>query len=428
MAASIPVSVPVFTTLRDDIDYVLAEHQNTPNDEITALATLVGMLGIAQGHSTSFLTALQNFRFGCNPVWNSTTTIDVSLGQIVVSNAAGTIRKLRSKTTASSLTAASDMDTGSSFAASTAYYIYATADTGVTTPVYKISASASAPTGFTYYRKVGGFRTDGSSNILQNSIYSVVEGPDTRVPKGYIYGGRISNNASDATNDLDITACVARDDSDMYTITLGTTFTKRVDTTFTAGDGGGGLDTGTIGASGAKVYVFLIGKSTDAGAGDVLFSKSSSPTMPSGWDIKRLLGIVYWASTAWTKFQMHGQGPDVWFEMDGIQILSSGSQTSFTDIDVSSYVDPTYTRAIHCTAHVSQGTVSEVALRARLNGSSESAGVANEFHADHDDQSGPGNPSGGSRGNVFLDSSGIFEYAVTGGSANMYVRGYGVMR
>jgi len=45
MAASFPTSIKTFTTKTDDLDYPLAEHINSPQDEIVALETLLGVNG-----------------------------------------------------------------------------------------------------------------------------------------------------------------------------------------------------------------------------------------------------------------------------------------------------------------------------------------------------------------------------------------------
>lgn len=213
--ASVPTSIPSFSTIRDDIDYVLAEHQNTPNDEITALATLIGMLGVAQSHSASFLTTLQNYITGCGVLRASASSITVQSGQLVVSNSGGTIRKLRSKTTDSTLTSA-DLDTGASFTNSTAHYVYATGDTGVTTPVYKISTNASTPTGLTYYRRIGGFYVDSSGDI---TFAWSDQRPDLR-PGETIYE-RITEDATEDTTGTGIPV----DDTAPQTATEGKGYT-----------------------------------------------------------------------------------------------------------------------------------------------------------------------------------------------------------
>lgn len=165
MAASIPATVPVFITLNDGPqgDDILAANENTPNAEISALATMLGMFGTGktQAYGTDILTAIIN---GTSPICAkaSANSINVLAGVVWVADSGQTIRLPRRKTTTTVLTA-SDLDTGAM--AIGYYYIYATADTAVTTPVYKFSASASTPTGYTAYEQVGWFYNE-SSGIL----------------------------------------------------------------------------------------------------------------------------------------------------------------------------------------------------------------------------------------------------------------------
>lgn len=108
-------------------------------------------------------------------------------------------------------------------------------------------------------------------------------------PKGQIYGLTLSNNASDATNDIDIAAGEAASDGTVpYLMALGSTLTKRLDAGWSVGNNQGGLDTGAVGNN--KYYVWLIQRS-DTGVVDALFSLSStSPTMPTNYDRKALIG------------------------------------------------------------------------------------------------------------------------------------------
>lgn len=111
-------------------------------------------------------------------------------GSIAIPNASGSIVRWRRTTSTTTITW-SDIDTGAE-ASSTQYYVYATADTDITGMVFKISASSSAPSGATYYRKVGYFYNDSSGNIVN---------------VGNIKGGDVSNamtvslaNFSDTVN------------------------------------------------------------------------------------------------------------------------------------------------------------------------------------------------------------------------------------
>lgn len=109
--------------------------------------------------------------------------------------------------------------------------------------------------------------------------------------KGYLFGLTLSNNAIDATNDIDIAAGVAASDGAIpVPMTLASTLTKRLDAAWAVGSGNGGLDTGSIANS--TYHIWLIQRS-DTGVVDALFSVSpSSPTMPANYDRKRRIGSI----------------------------------------------------------------------------------------------------------------------------------------
>jgi hypothetical protein len=113
---------------------------------------------------------------------------------------------------------------------------------------------------------------------------------------GYIYGLTLSNNGTDATNDIDI-AVGAAGDSDGHTVMrLTTAITKRLDAAWAVGTGNGGLDTGSI--ADTTYHIWLIQRS-DTGVTDALFSASASaPTMPTNYDRKRRIGSIIRASAA----------------------------------------------------------------------------------------------------------------------------------
>lgn len=113
-------------------------------------------------------------------------------------------------------------------------------------------------------------------------------------PRGHIFGLTLSNNSTDANNDIDIAAGqAASDDSTAVMLTLSSAITKRLDAAWAVGDGNGGLDTGSK-ATSTCYFVWLIRRS-DTGVVDVLFSTSkTSPTMPTNYDQKRRLpGAIF---------------------------------------------------------------------------------------------------------------------------------------
>lgn len=114
--------------------------------------------------------------------------------------------------------------------------------------------------------------------------------------RGLIAGLTLSNNGLDPTNDIDIAAGQATDDGVSVVMRLGTGITKRLDGGWSAGTGGGGLDTGTK-ANGTWYHVWLI-RRPDTGAVDALFSTSAtSPTMPTNYTQKRRIGAVRTSGT-----------------------------------------------------------------------------------------------------------------------------------
>jgi|GEM_PF-1658440 len=124
------------------------------------------------------------------------------------------------------------------------------------------------------------------------------------LPKNYLTGLTLSNNASDATNDIDIAVGAARADGDAADMVLAAALTKRLDAAWAVGTGNGGLDTGAI--ADTTYHVFLI-KRSDTGVVDVLFSTSAtSPTMPANYDYKRRIGSIVRASSAIRRFTQTG--------------------------------------------------------------------------------------------------------------------------
>ena len=111
---------------------------------------------------------------------------------------------------------------------------------------------------------------------------------DIAALRGVISGLTYANNVADATNDLDIAVGEAMDATNIYWMTLASALTKQSDVAWAVGTNQGGLDTGVVGNS--DYYIWLIARS-DTGVVDVLFSLSSTaPTMPTGYDFKRLIG------------------------------------------------------------------------------------------------------------------------------------------
>ena len=109
---------------------------------------------------------LIEYRGSAKIEYASTSTITVTSGQVACSNSAGSVVRWRRNT--SDTTVSWTMLDTSSEAASTTYYLWAVADTDVATFTVTISTSSSAPSGKTYYAKLGQFYNNSSSNIVND--------------------------------------------------------------------------------------------------------------------------------------------------------------------------------------------------------------------------------------------------------------------
>lgn len=126
--------------------------------------------GLMRVNNEAIDRILQHYQMGAGVFYSSATAVTVAPGSVVCSNSGGTVRRLRSNTSSTSVGWA-NIDTGAE-AGSTTYYVYAVADTDATTFTVEISTSSSAPVGATYYLKLGSFYNNSSSNIDNYKVYS----------------------------------------------------------------------------------------------------------------------------------------------------------------------------------------------------------------------------------------------------------------
>lgn len=118
-----------------------------------------------------------------------------------------------------------------------------------------------------------------------------------------LYGLTLSNNVSDATNDIDIAAgaCVSDDGTTVMSLSA---ITKQLDAAWAVGTNQGGLDTGTI--ANTTYHLWVINR-PDTNVTDVLFSASaSSPTMPANYTKKKCIGSIMRTGGAIKAFTQYG--------------------------------------------------------------------------------------------------------------------------
>jgi len=108
---------------------------------------------------------LTNYRQGVRINYSSSSALSLSAGEVVCSNSDGSVRRFRKNTSATTVDW-DDIDTSSEEASET-YYVYAVADTDATTFTFKISKSATSPTGATYFKKLGSFYNNSDSDITR---------------------------------------------------------------------------------------------------------------------------------------------------------------------------------------------------------------------------------------------------------------------
>lgn len=154
--------------------------------------------------------------------------------------------------------------------------------------------------------RIANLGTPSASTDAANKTY--VDAVTTNVSastRGYLFGLTLSNNASDAVNDIDIAAGAASSDATVPVVmTLSSILTKRLDASWAVGTGNGGLDTGAI--ANGTYHVWLIQRS-DTGVVDALFSASAtSPTMPTSYDRKRRIGSIVRISASIKAFSQNG--------------------------------------------------------------------------------------------------------------------------
>lgn len=163
-----------------------------------------------------------NYKRGLAVNQTDSNTLSVLVGELAISNSAGSITRWRRTTTATTVNW-SDIDTGAE-ANSTQYYVYATADTDITGMVFKISTSSTAPSGATYYRKIAEFYNSSAGAITHLKSLRNDDGAD--YPD--MIKGSISFNGSGtiAINDHYNVSSITDNGTGDYTITWNTAFSN----------------------------------------------------------------------------------------------------------------------------------------------------------------------------------------------------------
>lgn len=206
---SYPTSIPTFTDLVDDVDYILAADQNDPNDVITSIATMLGAVGAAQSYSTDILDHLANKQA---PILTkaSASSLSVGVGAVVVKNSAQSKRYLKRNTAAVTVTSA-NIDTGAM--AVGYYYVYAIGDAAATTFTIVFSTSATNPAvgAGLIYALIGWFYNEsGGALDVTSGFVGGIKDNGRDVPNACHLMGYTSDTINDTSYGSDITQMVIR--------------------------------------------------------------------------------------------------------------------------------------------------------------------------------------------------------------------------
>jgi hypothetical protein len=162
MSASFPNAKKTFSQLVDGTTYMEGTNVNTVYDEVEAIQTFIGAMGVIQSKTESVKNALKYYRRGCSVDYKTAADFYVQSGEIAMPDTSGNLCYRRN--TAATTVVWGDIDVGGEQAGQT-YYVYATGDSTATTFDVCFSTSAVSPYGKSFFQKIGGFFNDATSNI-----------------------------------------------------------------------------------------------------------------------------------------------------------------------------------------------------------------------------------------------------------------------
>lgn len=172
MASSYPTSADSLARVTDGTTKVKGATPNPIMEAVEAAQEFVGESGASQAHNTDLIAQIFSLKPTIQLSFVDVATVRASAGVSRCQNAAGSVRKLRKNTSTTDITDA-NLDTGSAFSSNTAYLVFADADDGATTVGFIVTEAGSTPSTVTHYELIGGFSTDGSNNVLEESVWSL---------------------------------------------------------------------------------------------------------------------------------------------------------------------------------------------------------------------------------------------------------------
>lgn len=279
------------------------------------------------------------------------------------------------------------------------------------------------------------------ANLAATDVFAVVDTSATTTKKVQFSGlqsavssftnlihGLETSNAADADHDITVATGRARDDADGDTLILSTAITKQIDAAWAVGTNLGGLDTGTV-ATDTWYYIWLI-KRSDTAVVDVLFSTSATaPTMPTNYDLKRLIWAVrtdgsanikpYYQTENWLKWRTRQS------------VLSAGTASTSTAVTI----DPAVPSISDAFSTQHEFVISSNAGTATGSATFRVAtGVDYSVIFNFNQSFGPGQGMTYNHGEYEIPYTGVFEYrraiggVATSGSLSVWVTGFKLTR
>lgn len=172
--------------------------------------------------------------------------------------------------------------------------------------------------------------TTDSTTVTSSSFLARTSPFTNAFPEGYMVGRVITPGTTPARHVTLVAGLKCKDTDASFDMELSATLT---DIDLDGGTGAGKLDTGSP-ATSTLYGIWLIVDSTGANATSAVFSTNitTGPTMPAGYNKKRLIGVRFNDSggdlRAVTTIDSDNQYDDL------VSILASGNATSATEVDV----------------------------------------------------------------------------------------------
>jgi len=142
-------------------------------------------------------------------------------------------------------------------------------------------------------------------SVLDDAIKEIKRAVVSALPtRSYLAGYGISNNASDATNDIDIAVGSAMDSTNVRMLKLASALTKQLDAAWAVGTNAGCRDTGSIANNTWHIHAIM---RVDTNVVDILCSLSvGAPTMPTNYTLFRRIGSIIRSGATILAFDQDG--------------------------------------------------------------------------------------------------------------------------